>query len=92
MVCEEKAAGASFVVIDNPEGDKQTSPITIKKKLRTNHIGFTKEWVPLIKAGIIITKNDKPANSNPIANFLPLKAASCLTLSKSMQKSVQALR
>jgi len=27
IVCAEKAAGANFVVIDNPAGDKQTSPI-----------------------------------------------------------------
>ncbi|OJD69966.1 hypothetical protein BAU27_27835 [Bacillus sp. NH11B] len=49
IVCAEKAAGANFVVIDNPAGDKQTSPITINKKLRTNQIGLTKSTMFSLK-------------------------------------------
>ena len=34
-----------------------------------NQIGLTRDSVPWIYAGIIITKNDKPANNKPIANL-----------------------
>lgn len=40
IVCAEKAAGANFVVVDKPTGDKQSSPKTTRKKLNTSHSGI----------------------------------------------------
>src|SRR5699024_10914532 len=69
IVCAENAAGASFVVADNPTGDRHNSPSTTKKKLSTSHNGLTSVSVPFMSAGMIITINDSPANTKPNENF-----------------------
>ena len=46
IICERNASGDSFVVVDNPIGEIQSSPSVTSKKLSTNHNGLIKPSVP----------------------------------------------
>src|SRR5699024_12031097 len=52
----------------DPVGDKHSSPITHKKKLKISHIGFINS-VCCIDIAIIIAMNDTPAKVRPITNL-----------------------
>ena len=69
IIWAANAAGANFVDADKPTGDKQSSPSTTRKKLRTSQSGLTKLYVPLNTAGKIMTINESPAKINPKENF-----------------------
>src|SRR5699024_5915225 len=68
IVCDAKAAGASFVVAYHQTEHKNHSPNVTSKKLNTSHIGLIAD-PPDALNGITISKKDAPARITPIENF-----------------------
>ena len=64
IVCPAKAAGANFVVADNPTGDSNNSPNTHRKIENTTHNGLTNVPSGVNTIAAIITKNETPAKNN----------------------------
>src|SRR6478752_6679900 len=79
-----KPGGASFVMIERPIGDRNSSPTVCRKNSATSHNGLTLPSAVSRAAGTI-SKNESPRKAKPSTNLTGLEG--CRGPSRSQAKT-----